>query len=82
MIFESVFDLFFKLLEGFFSMLPDVSWSVDTTAFQSFIGIIKVAMYLFPMQTVVTIISIVVWLTIFRILISIVKTIWDLLPFV
>ena len=82
MIIESVLDVLFKILGGFFSILPDITWSVDTGAFQAFIGILKIAMYLLPMQTVVTIISIVVWLTIFRIVISLIKTVWELLPLV
>lgn len=75
-------DLFFGLLSGIFSVLPDITWSLDTTAFQAFIGTLNVAMYLLPMRTVVMMVSIIIWITVFRIVVSLIKTLWDLLPLV
>lgn len=82
MIIETLLDLVFNILSGIFAILPDITWSVDTTAFQAFIGTLNVAMYLLPMRTVVMMISIVIWITILRIIISLIKTIWELLPIV
>ena len=67
---------------GFFNLLPDISWSVDTSAFEYFISILKVAGYVFPWGTVVAIVMIVFSISMFRIVISFIKTIWDLLPLV
>lgn len=82
MIVESILDLFFGILSGIFGMLPEITWSIDTSAFQTFVGTLDVVMYLLPMQTVVMMISIVIWITVFRIVISLIKTLWELLPVV
>lgn len=78
----ALFDLIFGIVNGLFSVLPDINWSIDNAAFQSFVGMTKIALYLLPMGTVLTILNIVIWITIFRIIISVIKTLWELLPVV
>ena len=80
MVSEFLINIVFNIVSVFLSGLPDISWSVDTTAFDYFIGIIQVVGYLLPMDTVANIAGLVVALTIFRIGVAGVKTIWDLLP--
>lgn len=82
MITEGLINIFFGIVSGFFTLLPEVSWSVDTSAFEYFLSILKVAGYVFPWGTVVAIALIVFSISIFRIVISFIKTIWDLLPIV
>lgn len=82
MISEFFINIIFTLVSGMLKLLPDIQWSVDTTAFQYFLDIVKVVGYLLPMDTVSTIIGLIIDLTIFRILIAIPKAIWDLLPMV
>lgn len=82
MITEGLINIFFGIVSGIFTLLPEVSWSVDTSAFEYFLSILKVAGYVFPWSTVVAIALIVFSISIFRIVISFVKTIWDLLPIV
>lgn len=65
-----------------FPLLPDITWSVDTEGFQYFLSIVKTAGYLLPMQTVAEIVGIVIGFTIFRILVALFKTVWDVLPIV
>ena len=82
MIVEGLLSIIFSIVSGFFSLLPEVSWSVDTSAFQYFISILQIAGYVFPWGTVAAIASIVFGLSIFRIVIAFIKAIWDLLPIV
>ena len=82
MITEFFIDIIFSLLSGMLSALPEITWSVDTSAFTFISDIFRVVGYLFPVQTVSSIISLIFGLTVFRILISIPKAIWDLFPLV
>lgn len=82
MISEFVLDIVFRLVSGTFELLPDISWSVDTSAFQFLLSFLRCAAYLLPWNTVLAIISLIVSLSVFRIIIAVVKAVWDLLPFV
>lgn len=82
MISEFFINIIFSLVSGMLSGLPEITWSVDTSSFQFFLDVIRVAGYLLPVKTVSSIFSLVVGLTVFRILVSIPKTIWNLLPLV
>ena len=82
MIVETMLDLVFKIVEGVLSILPNFSWSVENSFFSSALDLIRVACYLLPMGTVVSIITIINLLLVIRIAIAIIKTIWDLLPLV
>lgn len=75
-------DIVFNFLTGFLDLLPDISWSVDTSFFGYFTDVVRVAAYMLPLETVRALINLIISLTIFRIIISIPKAIWDLLPFV
>ena len=81
MISEFLLNIVFNIVSGFFGMLPEFSWSVETSAFQYFLSILQVAGYMFPWGTVVAICSLIVGLSIFRVVIAFIKSIWDLLPF-
>lgn len=82
MIAEFFLNIVFNIVSGFFGMLPEISWSVETSAFQYFMSILQMAGYVFPWSTVVTICGFIFGLSVFRVVISFIKTIWDLLPFV
>lgn len=82
MVTEGIIDLVFRIVEGLLSLLPDISWDVDGTVFDIFFDVLEMVCYLLPMGTVLSIFLIVVGLTMFRVVISFIKTIWDLLPLV
>lgn len=82
MVGEFMFNLVFGILKGLLSLLPDITWVVDNNAISTFLDIVSVVLYLLPINTVFAILTIVVALNIFKIIVSIVKTIWDLLPLV
>lgn len=81
MISEFLLNIVFGIVSGFFALLPEVTWSVDSSAFSYFLSILQVAGYVFPWSTVATIASLIVSLSLFRIVIAFIRTIWDLLPF-
>ena len=82
MIPEFFINIGFSLLESLLSVLPDVSISFDTGILSTFFDFIDVALYIFPFQTVALVIGAVISFNVFKIIISSVRTIWDLLPFV
>lgn len=81
MITEGLLTVIFGIVSGFFSLLPDVTWSVETSAFSYFMSILKIAGYMFPWGTVVAIATLIFSLSIFRIVIAFIRAVWDLLPF-
>lgn len=82
MISEFFLNIIFGIVSGMFSMLPDITWSVDSSAFEYVLGIFQVVGYLFPWGTVTAIVSLIIALSIFRVVIAIIKSVWDLLPLV
>lgn len=81
MISEFFLNIIFGIVSGFFNLMPDITWSVETTAFQYFMDILRFAGYMFPWGTVVAISSIIIAICLFRIVVSFIKTIWAMLPF-
>ena len=82
MISEFVLNIVFGIVSGLLSLLPDIQWSVDSAALTTFLGYVKVGSYLLPMGTVATITTLIIAIIGFRIVISLIKTIWELLPVV
>ena len=80
MVSEFLLDIVFGIVSAMFLLQPDISWSVDTSGFQYFMDIIRFAGYMFPWGTVAAITSIILSICVFRIIVSFVKTLWDLLP--
>lgn len=80
MILESVLGFLFNILVGLLEILPDISWSVDSSAFTSFLSFISVVLYLLPIDTLFVMFSIVMCIMSFKIGVALIKTIWDILP--
>lgn len=83
MISEFMLNIVFGIVTRFLNLLPDFTFpAVFVNAIDAFAGIIRVVGYLLPMGTVRTIVGAMVIITIFRIGVSTVRTIWEMLPFV
>ena len=82
MVSEFFLNIVFTLLTGMLEILPVFEWSVETSAFEYFLDIVRVVGYMLPVETVTTICALVLALTLFRICIAIPRVIWELLPFV
>ena len=81
MIVEGIFNLLFGLLNGLLSFLPDVSWTVQADMFTKFFDVVRVVGYLLPMGTVFDILSVIVILIVFRTVVALIRTLWDMIPF-
>lgn len=73
---SGVFDLVYGLL----SLLPDLEWTMDTTILVTVVQFLQVIFYIVPVGTVVQILFIQFALQTFRITVSLIKTIWQLIP--
>ena len=82
MITEFLLNIVFGLLSGAFSLLPDITFSLESSVYQYFIDIVKVAAYMLPMNTVSAIVSLIIQLTIIRIVIAFFTALWNVLPVV
>lgn len=82
MISEFFLNIVFTLVEWLLSPLPEIDISLNYDATTYFFSIVRSVLYLLPVNTIISIISIIIALGLFRIFIAIVKTIWDLLPLV
>lgn len=63
-------------------LLPTISLDKDAVISSSAWHWISAALYFIPTHTVVMILTIVVDIGIFSLIVAVVKTIWDVLPFV
>ena len=82
MIINLIFDWFFSVVvSGFFEGLSDLDFTSFYSVWETLIGVLRSICYFLPMDTVSSIFSIVIILATFRIVISILKTIWGILPF-
>jgi len=79
---EKLLDFFFAIASGLLSLLPSTTWDVNTSAWQYFKDILNGICYFLPLGTVTAIITLIISLTVFRIFVSFVKTIWGYIPFV
>ena len=82
MVVEGIFNVFFLIVSGLLTMLPEVTWSVDTSAWQYVRDILNMIAYMLPINTITAIIALVVDIALLRIFISFIRTIWNLIPFV
>ena len=81
MIIEGLLNVFFDFLANILGNLPNISWSADNNAWSTFLGFISVIMYLLPMDTIAYVLGTVISIILVRLVISVIKTLWDLLPF-
>ena len=82
MISEFLMGIVFNLSEGALSIVPNWNFNVESAFLTSAFDMIRIAFYLLPMGTIVTMISMIVFFNTFKIVISILKTIWEILPLV
>ena len=81
MITDKLLDIVFNFLEKMLDKLPVMNISIDLSVVQGFLSVVGTALYFFPWQKVAPILAVIVLLQVWRILISIIKTIWSVLPF-
>lgn len=82
MITQALLNLLFTLFGFVLGFLPFMDFSFDTSAFATMFDVIKSISFFFPMGTVSAIFLIIVAIMGFRIAVAILKTLWQILPFV
>ena len=81
MISEFLLNIVFDIASWLLGLLPEINFSVDSSAFEFFLGIVQVAGYMLPMGHISAIIGLIFVLNLLRIIIALIHTLWDLLPF-
>ena len=71
-----IYDAFMYFLGGY----EPLQFNIDTTVFRTFSDFLAFIFYILPIDGLLPIVTIFISLMVFRIIISVVKTIWDLLP--
>ena len=75
-----IFILIFVVVLGALTQLPDIELNKDEIVSSNVFTYIRAALYFFPVGTVAAICGIMLSLWVFRIIVAVVKVIWDLLP--
>lgn len=81
MITQYIYDIVWNFLFNMFELLPEFGFELPTEALKPALQFVSLAGYLLPMETILTIFQIIVYLAIFRLIIALVKTIYDFIPF-
>ena len=79
---DKLLDIVFSFLNSILDALPVMDVEVDFSVLNAFLDIVGTCLYFFPWQKVLPILGIIMMLQVWRILISIIKVIWQLLPLV
>lgn len=82
MVTQAILDVVFKLVDGLLSKLPEINISVPANIVTNAAQFLNVAAYIIPMDTVKSVLTILIMLQFFRIVVSLIRTIWSLLPVV
>lgn len=82
MIIEFLMNISFGVINMLLSALPDIEFSIDTGAIGKFFDFIDIVLYFFPLITIGNIIKLIFGIIAFRIIISITKTLMQIIPFV
>lgn len=82
MVTDKLLDIVFNFLMSFLEKLPAMDLKVDFSVVNSFLDAVGFALYFFPWQKVLPILGLIILLQVWRIVISIIRVIWEVLPFV
>ena len=81
MIIAGLLYVLFSLVKGILTLIPDYAWNVDSVALTNFYEAIRMVFYIVLKDVVISIIGITIVLTNIKIGVSVIKTIWQILPF-
>lgn len=77
----AVFALILAAVISLLIALPQVNIDKDAVMSSSAWSWVKAALYFIPTHTVVSILTVVIGIGIWSLIVAVVKTIWDVLPF-
>ena len=81
MVVEAILDFFFAISSGLLELLPEVSWNVNTSAWEYAKDILDMVAYFLPIGTITAIIALIWMLVEFRIVVALLRTLKGLIPF-
>lgn len=82
MVSEFFINLVWALVKPLIDMMPAIELNVSTESLRFFLDACSAVSYLLPMADIIIMIGIIIAITGFRVIISFIKTIWELLPLV
>ena len=82
MIIEKLADIGFNIAELFFKMLPDFEWSVTSASWSAAKSILDGVCYFLPLDTVTSIISLIISLALLRVALKFISMMLGLIPFI
>lgn len=88
MVTEKILDFFFLVADKLLSFLPELTYSQSIAPqnywgrYSSFWKYLEMVAYLLPLNTLAIIVTLVLAFSLFRIAVSVIRSVWDLLPFV
>lgn len=82
MIFTGVINFILTIVNNVLDVIPVIDIVVNMEYFDGFLGFINFCTYLFPCYALWPLLYIVIGLTMFRMLIALLKTIWGIFPIV
>lgn len=82
MITDNLMGIVFSFLEKLLDKLPIMNMDVDFSVLNGFLDVLGFALYFFPWAKVVPIVGLILLLQVWRVIISIIRVIWEVLPIV
>ncbi len=80
MITDAIISLVYDIFMFFLGSYEPLTFNIDTTVFGTFSDFLAFIFYILPMDGLMPMVTIFAGLMMFRIVVSVIKTIWDLLP--
>lgn len=82
MLTEKIIDAMFLPVYGLLGLLPNVELSIESSMFNNFLEVVRMAGYLLPINTVFLILSLIIALQMLTIMIALIRTIWKFIPLI
>lgn len=82
MVTEKLIDMIFGVVTGLFKLLPDITWDVNTSAFQYLHDVVDMICYLLPMNTISAIAILIFDLALFRAFMALIRIFREFLPLI
>ena len=82
MITDNLMGIAFSFLEKLLDKLPIMNMDIDFSVLNGFLDVLGFALYFFPWAKVVPIVGLILLLQVWRVIISIIRVIWEVLPIV
>jgi len=80
MIISGILNFILLIFNNALDIIPVIDIAFSGEYFDGFLGFINFCTYLFPIYALWPLVGVVIGLTLFRIVISALKTIWSILP--